>query len=482
MVAGLQILSVAQDQSSQAPTTQDTTTQDTTTQTQDPTTQNSVNDGTIRTAPAPALSGIVGMESGSSADDTNNDDLPKIPSFLGGRGTSASFLSELKRENFLRGGLNVSMFYDSNPLLLPSGAQSNTSETIFPNIAIEESTSRTRWTLGYAGGLTVNQNITAQNQYAQNLNFDSQFRLSPHVNLRATELFSVTSGLFDSGTGNGLILGSGGPNTSLITPLATQRSSVTTVETNYHFALNDLVGASGSFYDLSFTNVAPGTQLNDTQTESGSAFWLHRVYHQDWSGLSYSFQRITSNPGDDQTLVHSFMVVNTLSLWKRLTLTGFIGPQYSGNQSLPTGATQLTRSSGWSTSGGAEGGWQGERTSVTARYTRSVSDGGGVLGAVHLQSVQGNFRRELVPGWAIAFTALYSTNDSVFSTGASSINVTTTGISLERNVGKSIGLRMGYNHNIQDQFGVIGTAQSLNASQNRFFVTLSYQWAKPLGM
>ena len=79
--------------------------------------------------------------------------------------------------------------YDDNPLLVPSGAESNTSETIFPNIKIEESSSRMRWTLGYAGGLTVNQKITSQNQGSHNLNFDSQYRLSPHVNLRVAEAF-----------------------------------------------------------------------------------------------------------------------------------------------------------------------------------------------------------------------------------------------------------------------------------------------------
>ena len=69
--------------------------------------------------------------------------------------------------------------YDDNPLLLSSGVESNTSETIFPNIRIEESTSRARWSLGYAGGLTVNQKITSQNQGSHNLNFDSQYPAEP---------------------------------------------------------------------------------------------------------------------------------------------------------------------------------------------------------------------------------------------------------------------------------------------------------------
>jgi len=465
MVAGLQVLSAGQNPPSQIPPTQ------------------SPGDNGARTAPAAALSAIAGMQpEGGTEEDTNND-LPQIPALLGGRGTSAAFVSELERSNYLRGGVNVGAVYDDNPLLLSSG-QSNTSETIFPNIRIEESSSRMRWSLGYAGGLTVNQKITNQNQGSHNLNFDSQYRLSPHVNLRVAENFSLTTGFFDSGNGTGVI-DSGGPNASLLAPLSTQRSSITTVETNYHFALGDLIGASGSFYDLHFTNVPAGTQLTNSQAASGSAFWLHRIFGRDWGGVSYRFERMTFNPGSGETRVHSFLAVDTLSLPKRFTLSGFVGPQYSENQGLAPGGQQLTQPNAWSVAGGAEAGWANQHTSVSAGYSRSISDGGGVLGSVRLQSVHGNFRRQLTPGWSAALTASHGTNQSLtvpFVTSASSVNLTSAGISLERNVGKSVGLRMGYAHDFQEQFGVPGAAQTLDAHRNRFFVTLSYQWAKPLGM
>ena len=473
MVAALQILSMGQDQPPQNSTT-----------------QSSSDDGTVRTAPAAALSAYAGMETEGAS-----SDLPQIPAMLGGQGTSAAFLSELERSNYLRGGINVSATYDDNPLLLSSGVVSNTSETIFPSIRIEESSSRMRWTLGYAGGLTVNQKITSENQGSHNLNFDSQYRLSPHVNLRVAENFSMTTGFFDASNGVEVVAGAGGPNASLIAPLATQRSNTTTVETNYHFALNDLIGASGSYYDLHFSNVAAGTELTDSQTESGSAFWLHRLSGADWGGASYRFDRFTFNLGGGETRVHSFLAVDTLNISKRFTLNGFIGPQYSESQGLETqvlvtGAPQPTQSSGWSVSGGAEGGWRNQRTSVSAGYSRSISDGSGVLGSVRVQTVYGTLRRQLVPGWAALLTASHGTNQSItvpFVTSASSINVTSADIGLERNVGKQIGLRFGYTHDFQEQFGVPGPtptspAQTLDANRNRFVVTLSYQWAKPLGM
>jgi len=399
---------------------------------------------------------------------------------------TSAFLSELERSNYLRGGVNVGATYDDNPLLSPSGQVSNTSESIFPNLKIEESSSRVRWTLGYAGGLTVNQKITSQNQGSHNLNFDSEYRLSPHVNLRIAENFSLTTGFFDAGNGSDVVTGSGESNASLIAPLSTQRSSMTTVETNYHIALNDVVGASGSFYDLHFTNVPAGTLLTDSQTASGSAFWLHRLFHGDWAGTNYRFERLTFSPGGGEARVHSFFAVDTLNLSKRFTLTGFVGPQYLEGQGLAPGGMPISQSNNWSVAGGVEGGWRNQRTGVTAGFSRNISDGGGVLGAVRLQTIHGTFRRELVPGWAAAFMASYGKNQSLIvplATSASSIDLTTAGVSLERNVGKSIGLRLGYTHDFQQQFfAPKAPIAAFDASRNRFLVTLSYQWAKPLGM
>jgi len=246
-----------------------------------------------------------------------------------------------------------------------------------------------------------------------------------------------------------------------------------------------LIGASGSFFDSHFSSVAAGAQLANTQTASGSAFWLHQLFQGDWGGVSYRFQRITFNPGGGETQVHSFLAVDTVNLSNRFTLTGFIGPQYVDNQGLVLGALQSTQSNEWSVAGGVEGGWKNQHNSLSAGYSRTIIDGGGLLGAVRLQTVHGSFRRQLTPGWAAALTASYGTNQSLivpFATSASSINLTSAGILLERNVGKSLGLRMGYSHDFQEQFGLPAPTATQNANRNRVFVTLSYQWAKPLGM
>jgi hypothetical protein len=442
----------------------------------------------IRVAPVAAVSGRAGFISAESEEDTNSE-LPQIPPLLGGRGMTLAFTAEKERSNYLRGGVNVGAAYDDNPLLLSSNAVSNVSGTVFPNLRIEETTSRTRWELGYAGGLTVNQRFTNQNQGSHDLSFDSQYRLSPHVNLRVAENFLMTTGVFDAGAG-GLGQGEAGtPNASILAPLAQQKSSLTTVETNYHYALNDLVGAGGSFYDLRYGNVAEqsSVQLTNEQMASGVGFWLHRFFPGNWGGASYRFQRITYG-SNGEARVHDWMAVDEMKLTSHVSLNGFIGPEYTMTQETESG-TATTQANQWSVTGGAAVSWQDVRTTLTAGYSRTTSDGGGVLGAVRLQTVHGSVRRQLVRGWSGDAAANRGTNDSLtvpYAGGISSVNLTSAGGGLERTVRKGLELRFSYNHDFQRELTVSGTAGVSpawsNASRNRVAVMLSYQWAKPLGM
>jgi len=440
--------------------------------------------GEVRVAPAAALSARAGLESG---EDTNLE-LPQLPSLLGGRGTTLAFPAEIERSNFVRGGVNVGAAYDDNPLLEPSQPVGNVSGSVFPSLSIEEKTSRTSWLLGYAGGLTVNQRFTSQDQGSHDLNFDSLFRLSRHVNLRVAENFLMTTGVFDAGAGGPETGGAGAPNASLLVPLATERSSLTTVETNYHFALNDLVGASGSFYDLRFSNLPAGEQLSDLQTASETGFWLHRFFPGNWGGASYRFQRMTYDP-NGEARVQDFLAVDTLELPNHISLNGFVGPEYTVTQGVMPGGTAFTQSNQWSVAGGAGAGWRDAKTSLSAGYSRMTSDGAGVLGAVRLQSVNAALRREIWKGWAGKATVSRGTNHSLtvpYAGSASSINLTSAGAGLERNMVKGLGLQLSYTHDFEQLLEPSGsptpTLQWLNANRNRFAVMLSYQWSKPIGM
>jgi hypothetical protein len=439
-----------------------------------------------KSVPVAPVTGVTAWNPGETAEDTSLD-LPQLPTLLGGRETSLAFTSELERSNYLRGGVNVGAAYDDNALLAPSAPLSNTSFSVFPNLDLELTRPRMRWDLGYAGGLTVNEELASRDQGSQDVSLDSLFRLTPHVSLRLAEHFSLTTGVFDA-AGNGAL--PAGPssetNSYLFTPLATQRSSLTTAQTTYHFAPNDLTGVSGSFYALHFSDTPTSGTLVDTRSASGVAFWLHRLFRKDWAGLTYRFQRLVFDPGDAGTRVQSALVVNTLTVRDRFSFTVFAGPQYSVSEgvagSVPPVATAQT--TGTSAAGGAELGWHAPRTTVTAGVSRGISDGGGILGAVRLLSVHAEARQELIAGWAFGLGGSHGVSQPLvpLDGGPNSVHTTSVNASVERNLGKSLGFQMGYSHDLQQQLGLADPALQGLAHRNRYFVTLNYQWSKPLGM
>jgi hypothetical protein len=437
-----------------------------------------------RPVPAGALTGIGGVD--TEPGEESSEDLPRIPAMLGGQGGSLALGSE-ERSNYLRGGVNLTAGYDDNAFLRPNGEVGNTTFSIFPNIAIEQATSRTEWSLGYGGGFTVNQRLTDRNQGAHVVHFDSGFRLSPHVNLRVSEDFSLTAGIFGGSTPAAFQPGIGGANTNFITPLAKQRSSATVAGMDYHFALKDMVGASGSFYDLHYSDSPSGslTTLVNTRTETGSAFWLHQIFRRDWAGLSYRYERVTFGP-IGETQVHGFRVTNTLTVSKTVSVTAYLGPEHSHNQGIAASSPDAGVSSfgNWSINGGVEANWQASRTSLAGGYSQETTDGGGLLGAVRLQSVHAVVRREVIPGWATSLGVTHGRNRSLTlasSNSAALINTTSVAVALDRNLGRSLGLQLGYYHDLQDQSGSHDPLQNFDANRNRFFVTLSYQWAKAIG-
>jgi hypothetical protein len=433
-----------------------------------------------RSTPAPALSGIVGVDAPVTVEDSSGS-LPQIPSILGGRGPSLVFRGEQERSNYLRAGINAGATYDDNASLVSTGAVSNTTFSIFPSIALEQTFPRMRWNLGYGAGFTVNQRLSNRNQGSHDLSFDSQFRLSPHVSLRFAEDFALTSGFFDAGNSN--LAGNGGPNATVLTPLSKQRSSSTVAEADYHFALRDIAGVSGSFYNLHYSDVTVGTLFTDTQNATASAFWLH-AFGRNWLGGSYRFQHLTFNPGSGVTDVHSFLIIDTITLPARFTLSGFAGTDHSDNRGLAPGAGVTSNFSNWSPSFGVDASWQRDRTSAAVGFSRRVSDGSGLLGAVRLQDIHGALRQELFPGWALNLSTSYGNNKSltVPATGsASSVDFVSLQASVARNLGKKLDLHVGYAHEFQDQSGTIDPAFLGGAHRNRVFVTLGYQWAKPLG-
>ena len=408
---------------------------------------------------------------------------------------SLEFSQELERSNYLRGGVNVGANYDDNLLSVNAPRIGGYSYSVMPDIALDLSRPRAVMILDYSGGYVVNQRFSAYNSASQNAGADLLFRLSPHVNLRLTDRFSLTTGFYDqigaspTGLGTGVIQQ---PNLTVITPFARHTNDVGTVELTYQYSAGDMIGMSGTFDYSSFGAPPTGSaQLVDGQSEEADGFYTHRFTPRNWSGVAYVFQRLSFTPATESVDTHSLYLFHTIYLERRMQLAFFAGPEYSelSTQIVSTVVTVPLVSvvavpdsqDRLSVAGGASFSWLGERTSIRASGLHKVSDGGGLLTAVEFTSGNASIRRQLTRSSTVELGAVYGDSRALDQAASTFSEVKSASGSLVwvQQLGRSFSTTLGYGRDYQQQ--TVVAASSENVNHNRGWVTLGYQFSKALG-
>jgi hypothetical protein len=250
----------------------------------------------------------------------------------------------------------------------------------------------------------------------------------------------------------------------------------------YQFSASDTVGASGGFNSLQYRDVAQGSSLLDTRSESASGYYMHKVVPKDWLGVSYGFQHLGYPDSVFDTVVHSVVAFNTYALKPTMTLTVFGGPQYSENRFENTSVPpQIETSTMWSAAGGATFAWTGVRTSADVGFGHSIADGGGLQSTVQLNSVSGSMRRQFSTKTSLSIFASYAMNDALTSTatGTSSARYISGGFSVTRRLGQNYYLQAGYTRQNQQTTGLNSFGNDVQ--RDLVMASFSYQFARPWG-
>ena len=171
-------------------------------------------------APVPAVTGAMTADSPNNGQDANRMQTPPPVS---GSTYPVSFSSE-ERANYLRGGVNFTSAYSDNAFGSINGHPvSDVSYSIWPTLALDESSPRLHWVLAYAPGFTFYQRDTSYNEADENLALDLQYRLSPHVTFSARDGLQKSSNVFnqpDPAATNPVSGGIQVANQSVIAPVA----------------------------------------------------------------------------------------------------------------------------------------------------------------------------------------------------------------------------------------------------------------------
>jgi hypothetical protein len=399
------------------------------------------------------------------------------------------FSSDGERSNILSGGIQVGGGYNDNALVTPTDHISNVSVAIVPRIEIRQN--RERWGLdfAYSPGITINQNLGEQNQFAHSLSFTTNYRLSPHVSLQLRDNFAKTnnlfSGLFGSTAGPGPLQQS---NSSVITPLADSTSNNTGLGVTYQFTASSLVGVSGNYYFVNYGSIAnaPGAAgFIDSRSASASSFYAHRFSNRHWVGATYNFKQLMFDPGS-RTVVHGILGFYSLMLDKHITLSLWAGPDYSTTfisnvlAAQPSENSMLAWPSQWSPAGGVMYSWEGSRTSLQAGYSRQISDGGGFAEAVNMQQADAEVRRRLAARWTARVGGAYARNNPLHTLSATApLRSFQANTGIEYRITDNLGANVLYGR--QQQRYEYALLPSATANQNRVWFSLSYVFARPLG-
>jgi hypothetical protein len=400
-----------------------------------------------------------------------------------------TFSSDRERSNFLSGGIQVGSGYNDNALVTPNNPISNVSVLVVPRIEIRQN--RERWSLdfAYSPGITINQNLSEQNQFAHSLSFTTNYRLSPHVSLQLRDNFAMTNNLFSGIFGN-----TAGPgplqqsNSSVITPLADSTSNNSGLGLTYQFSASSLVGVSGNYYFVNYGSVAGTTGTTafiDSRSPSAAGFYAHRFSNRQWLGATYNFQQLMFDPGG-RTTIHRALAFYSLILGSHMTLSLWAGPQYSTTfisnvlVAQPSAGSTLALPSQWSPAWGVVYDWQGSHTSLHAGYSRLIGDGGGLAEAVTMQQADAEFRRRLAARWTATVGLAYARNNPLHTISAiPPLRSFQGNAGIEYRITDNVG--MGILYGRQQQQYEYPLLPSATANQNRVWFSLSYTFARPLG-
>ena len=117
----------------------------------------------------------------------------------------------------------------------------------------------------------------------------------------------------------------------MIAPIADRLSNTGNVGITYQFALNAMIGASGTFSNLHYPNQSEVPGLFDSESQGGSAFYALRISKVNYLGVAYQYQRLLSFPtqGTNETQTHALLLFYTLRPSTRFSISIFGGPQYA---------------------------------------------------------------------------------------------------------------------------------------------------------
>lgn len=412
-----------------------------------------------------------------------------IPVLASGQMPAAIPSADAEMENVFRLTIMAGGHFDDNADLDLPTRQWDLGYLFSPTFGFTETLPRVDWGVDYGPGVDISQNLNYRNQFTQKFDGHVAWRTSERGVLTAQQYYLVTTDPFAQlGQGSNLPGPGVSPNGSVYIPNIRRTQILSNVLYSYQLGEHTTFGLGGGFNQERFDNTpysGPTTALIYSQVASGEAYISHQFNAKNQLGFQYGLQVLKFPRENARTTSHSFLVFDQLNFSPSNSLTIYGGPEYSQTANeveLSLGFIIITipiNANEWTAAGGLIYNWTGNHVAAVLNYSRRVSDGGGLVGAVELDSGSAELSTKLASRWTL-FTTISGSNNQLLASTSSSQNslLTYSGeVGLRQQIWRDIAMSWFYER-LNETGGFagfpIGNHDIAGAS-------LTYTFLKPLG-
>ena len=354
--------------------------------------------------------------------------------------------------------------------------------SVLPTFSFERTTTRQEATLSYNPSFIFYEPDSQLDTVDQGASMVYEYRFSPSVAVSAQDYFVRTSNVFDqsfSFSQAGITGSTQLPTPALIAPFAEQLTDNCSGNVSYQFGRNGMVGAGGNFAIFDLPNSSQATGLYNSHSGGGSAFYSRRFTSKQYAGFVYQYDRVIASPANSQSETQTHLMLPFYTVYFSRTFSLSIS---AGAQHLDVSQTPGPTTTSWQPAAVVSMGWQGARGDFAAGYSRTITSGGGLLGAYNTTSVNAGGGWKFTPTWTASLGAAYSIIKDLTPLTAASIpggHAILGNVSISREMGEHFNVGVGYERLHEDYTSVAVIAADPDSDQE--FVTVTYQWKRALG-
>ena len=416
---------------------------------------------------------------------------PNVPAVASGQMPTATPGAEAVRSNMFSARLEAGARYDDNAIISSTTKRSDIGYSFRPNFSMLQTFRRFDYGVSYSPGIDVSQHGLFADQFTNMFSGHFTWLVSKHSSLSVQQNYVLSTDPFQQfgsqpfGTTPGPVVA---PNQSVFLPNVRRTANLSQAQYSYQPRQHTTLGLSGNYTLSHYGSTSSSSTTNPTllgfQVASGQVYVAQQITPRNQIGVQYSGQVLKFQQVSARTTTHSFSVFDEIRLTPHTNLTVYAGPQYaliSNQVNLNAGFTIVQipiRENTLSWSGGAIYQITGRRGAMVLNYSHGVSDGGGLTGAVQLDTGSARFNWKLSPNWSMKID-LAAANDQLLAvkTGTSEFRNYSATVGFGRRIYRNVSMNMFF-----ERLNQIGSIVGLSSGNHDLAgISVSYDFSRPIG-